>query len=142
MTFANPRSAATPLGEINMTPLIDVLLVLLVVFVITIPPATHSLAFDLPKETLIRTAPDPVRNRLVLEQDGALRWNGRRISEPELVGLLAAVRAMRTEPQVEFEPEANARYEASTRVLDIVKTSGITRFGFAGNEKYRLFGKS
>jgi biopolymer transport protein ExbD len=142
MTFANPRSAAAPLGEINMTPLIDVLLVLLVVLVITIPPATHSLAFDLPREAPIRTAPDPVRNRLVLEQDGALLWNGRRISEPELVGLLAAVRAMRTEPQVEFEPEANARYEASTRVLDIVKASGITRFGFAGNEKYRVFGRS
>ncbi len=141
MAFANPRSAA-PLGEINMTPLIDVLLVLLVVFVITIPPATHSLAFDLPRETPIRAAPDPVRNRLVLGHDGDLLWNGRRISEPELVGLLAAVRAMRTEPQVEFEPEANARYEASTRVLDIVKASGVTRFGFAGNEKYRVFGKN
>lgn len=142
MTLAKHRSSAGPLGDINMTPLIDVLLVLLVVFVITMPAATHSLAFDLPREPPVKTAPDPVRNKLVLEQDGTLRWNGRRISEPELVGLLAAVRAMRTEPQVEFEPEANARYEASTKVLDIVKASGITRFGFSGNEKYRAFGKS
>ena len=140
MTPARPRLAADPVGEINMTPLIDVLLVLLVMFVITIPAATHSLEFDLPTAPP-PIAPDRVRNTLVLEQDGALLWNGRRISEAELVGLLAEVRTMRPEPQVEFEPEANARYEASTRVLNIVKASGVTRFGFAGNEKYRAFGK-
>ena len=142
MTLARPRPAASPVGEINMTPLIDVLLVLLVVFMIAIPVSTHSLEFDLPKEAPSSIAPDRVRNTLVLGQDGAFLWNGRRITEPELVGLLAEVRAMRPEPQVEFEPEANAQYEASTRVLKIVKASGVTRFGFAGNEKYRLFGKS
>lgn len=142
MTLARPRPAAEPVGEINMTPLIDVLLVLLVVFMIATPAATHSLEFDLPGETPVRVPADPVRNALVLERDGALLWNGRRISEPELVGLLAAVRAMRPEPQVEFEPEANARYELSTKVLNIVKASGVTRFGFAGNEKYRVFGKN
>ena len=132
-----------PMGEMNMTPLIDVLLVLLVVFVMTIPVATHSLEVSLPgPEPTHVVQLDPVKNLLEIERGGSAVWNGRRISDGELVGLLSKVRAMQPEPEVQFRPDPDASYERATRVLDIVKRSGITRFGFLDNERYRSFDRS
>ena len=141
MAFATV-SAGKPLSELNMTPLIDVLLVLLVVFVMTVPSATHSLDFDLPGE--VPPPPVPVhhvKNSLVLTQDGGLLWNGQPISDGQLASLLGQVHRLRPEPEVQFRPDANASYERSARVLRIVKASQVTRFGFAGNEQYRVFGR-
>lgn len=140
MTFATASSAREPLRELNTTPLIDVLLVLLVMFVMTVPAATHSLDFDLPGEP----PPVPVyqvKNSLVLTQNGALLWNGQPIDDAQLAGLLGQVRGLRPEPEVQFRPDANASYERSAQVLRIVKASQVTRFGFAGNEQYRVFGR-
>ena len=136
-------AASEPLRELNTTPLIDVLLVLLVMFVISIPAASHSLNFDLPTEARpTRVVINPVRNSLVLERDGALRWNGRTIDDRELAGLLGEVRRTRPEPQMQFEPDANAGYDRTARVLRIVEASGVTRFGFVGNERYRSFSRN
>lgn len=136
-------NARDPLGEMNMTPLIDVLLVLLVVFVMTIPIATHSLEVRLPAgETIREVRPDPVKNLLEIERDGHATWNGRQISDGELAELLSKVRAMRPEPEVQFRPNPNASYERAARVLDIVKRSRVTRFGFLDNERYRNFDRS
>jgi biopolymer transport protein ExbD len=140
MAFAVTSFPREPLGEINTTPLIDVLLVLLIVFVMSIPMATNSLEVELPT-TIVEHRPDPVRNLLTVEADGDLFWNGRAIDEPELAGQLAQIRAMTPEPEVQFRPEANASYERSARVLLIVKQSRISNFGFLGNEQYRNFGK-
>ena len=140
MAFAIASSASEPLSEINTTPLIDVLLVLLIVFVMSIPIATNSLEVELPSSN-VEHRPDPVRNLLAVETDGGLLWNGRAIDERELAGQLAQVRAMTPEPEVQFRPEANASYERSSRVLLIVKQSRISNFGFIGNEQYRTFGK-
>lgn len=133
-------SGASPMGELNTTPLIDVLLVLLVMFVITIPPATHSLPIDLPGPG--PTRPDPVSNTIVVTAQDTTLWNGREVGAAELAGLLAASAGMQPEPQLRFEPEANASYEASARVILQVKAAGVTNFGFAGNERYRQFGRS
>ena len=139
MAMAISRDNA-PLGELNTTPLIDVLLVLLVMFVITIPAATHSLPIDLPRPG--PGQPDPVTNTIVVTAQDATLWNGRQVSGGELAGLLAASARMRPEPQLRFEPEANASYDASARVILQVKAAGLTNFGFAGNERYRQFGRA
>jgi len=139
LAFASPAHRQ-PMGEINTTPLIDVMLVLLVMIIFTIPMTTHSLQYDLPQGGG-GTQPDPVRNSLVVTVGGELLWNGESVSEAQLAGSLARVRAMRPEPEVQFRPEANARYERTAQVLQIVKASQVTRFGFADNEKYRTFAR-
>lgn len=142
MAFANRSVADTPLGEINTTPLIDVLLVLLVVFVLAIPAGSHSLELGLPQGKSTEVRPDPVRNRLTITQDGVISWNGDPVSRGELTTLIAKVRTMDPEPRVEFEPDARASYAASAEVLRQVKSAGLSNFGIAGAERHRVFDRA
>jgi biopolymer transport protein ExbD len=139
MARSSVSVAGQPLGEMNTTPLIDVMLVLLVMLIFTLPTLTHSLDVDLPRG--VTTQPDAVKNSLVVTNAGAVLWNGTPVGDAELNGLLSSVRAMRPEPEVQFRPEANASYDRTARVLQIVKASRITRFGFVDNEKYRSFSR-
>jgi biopolymer transport protein ExbD len=68
-------------------------------------------------------------------------WNGDRIDQNELVRNLQETLAFDIEPELQFEPEPRASYDLSAKVLNIIKGSGVTKFGFVGNEKYREFGK-
>jgi biopolymer transport protein ExbD len=142
MGMSGGKLDGEPMMDMNMTPLIDVLLVLLIMFIITIPVATHSVDIDLPQPT---NAPpplvEPIKNKLVLTADDAILWNGNPIDEGQLVAALQASTQMDPEPELQFEPEALASYNISARVLQIIKASGVTKFGFVGNDKYRDFGK-
>ncbi len=143
MGMSGGKLDGEPMIDMNMTPLIDVLLVLLIMFIITIPVATHSVDIDLPQgdsppqEDMV----DPVKNKLVLTAQDQILWNGTPVTEGQLVTLLAETTRMSVEPELQFEPEALASYEISARVLQNIKASGVTKFGFVGNEKYRTFGK-
>lgn len=128
----------TPVSSMNMTPLIDVLLVLLVMFIITIPIATHSVEVEVPIGGEFN--PDPTRNKVVVSEADAILWNGNQVTSAELNGLLTATKRMIPEPELQFEPEAQARYETSALVLRQIKLSGVSNFGFVGNERYRQFG--
>jgi biopolymer transport protein ExbD len=128
-----------PLAEINTTPLIDVLLVLLIMLVLTLPMGTNTLEVNLPGDGPRLHQPDPVSNRLVVTEQNAILWNGQAVSRAELDGLLGAVRTIRPEPQVRFEPEAQASYDLSANVLNQVKQAQLTNFGIAGSERYRAF---
>ena len=138
MAFASPTVPQQPLGEINMTPLVDVLLVLLVMLILTVPIASHSLEYDLPQGG--REA-NPVKNSLAVTADGRIVWNGASVTDRELAASLGRVRAMVPEPAVLFGPEPNASYGRTANVLQIVKASQITRFAFVDNEKYRSFAR-
>ncbi len=131
-----------PMIDMNMTPLIDVLLVLLIMFIITIPVATHSVDIDLPQgeNPPQPNMVDPIKNKLILTDQDAILWNGDRVTEGQLVSLLAETTRMTPEPELQFEPEQLASYEIAARVLNDIKASGVTKFGFVGNEKYRTFG--
>ena len=145
LSFAKSRGAPdeAPMGEMNTTPLIDVMLVLLIMFIITIPVATHSIDIDLPQGNPPPTdiQIDPIKNKLVLTAADQILWNAEPINQGQLVTLLEETLTVEPEPELQFEPEANASYELSAKVLQIIKGSGVTKFGFVGNEKYRVFGK-
>ncbi len=144
MAMSGGKDDGAPMMEMNMTPLIDVLLVLLIMFIITIPVATHAVNIDLPAPS--PTPPDvivePEKNKLVLSATDQILWNGNTISDGQLRTLLAQSTQMAVEPELQFEPEALASYELAARVLQIIKASGVTKFGFVGNERYRTFGSA
>ncbi len=142
MAMSGGKDDGSPMMEMNMTPLIDVLLVLLIVFIMSIPVATHSVDIDLPVPSESDTPPpvDPIKNKIVLTPSNEILWNGTPINQGELVANLQTSLSYSVEPELQFEPEANASYDLSAKVLNIIKASGVTKFGFVGNEKYRVFG--
>lgn len=142
MGMAGGKLDGEPMTDMNMTPLIDVLLVLLIMFIITIPVATHSVDIDLPQGNPPPTdiVIEPIKNKLVLTSTDQILWNAEPINPGQLVTILQETTTINPEPELQFEPEALASYELSAKVLQIIKSSGVTKFGFVGNEKYRSFG--
>ena len=145
MAMSGGSDDGTPMMDMNTTPLIDVMLVLLIMLMITIPPVTHMVDIDLP----IATPPDdneikidPVVNKIFIEDNGAILWNGTPVSQQQIAEFLKQTKAMTPEPELQFQPTANAPYVIAGEVLAVVKRSGITKFGFVGNENYRVFGKA
>jgi biopolymer transport protein ExbD len=135
------RDDGSPMMEMNTTPLIDVMLVLLIMFIITIPVATHSVDIDLPTPSDAPTQDvDPIKNKVVLTANGEILWNDSAINQNQLVANLQQTLTFPVEPELQFEPEPNASYDLSAKVLNIVKATGVSKFGFVGNEKYRVFG--
>lgn len=124
---------ADPAPFINTTPLIDLMLVLLVMFIVSVPIATHKVPLDLPgRESAER---DPIVHRINLDGAGRLFWNGRAIGEAELPALLARMAA---DPNAELHIAAAAetRYERVDETLAAVARAGISRMGFVGNERF------
>src|SRR5688572_1013439 len=110
-----------PIGDLNTTPLIDVMLVLLVMFIVTIPIATHKVALDLPTGP---GGPEPKVFRLDMDPAGRLRWDGTPIAEAQLPARLAAVREAGPDSTLEFRADGESRYEDFDRVLATLKRSG------------------
>ena len=133
MTYATLR--LDPMVEMNITPLIDVMLVLLVMFIITIPLQTHAVKLDIPSCNSC-PEPDTTRNEIVVTRSGAILWNGVNVGENGLRYELARTRSMRPQPELHLRPDAEARYEAVDRVLAHIKRAQIDKFGFVGNEAY------
>ncbi len=133
----------TPMMDLNTTPLIDVMLVLLIMLMLTIPPISHAVSIDLPGDGPPPIAePEPVVNKITILPGNEVRWNGTPVSIDQLAQYLAQTRNMLPEPELHFQPTPNASYDVVDRVMATVKRSGVSSFGFVGNEQYRVFGKS
>lgn len=129
-----------PMVEMNTTPLIDVMLVLLIMFIITIPIQTHAVKIDLPQ-----SAPpsdnvvDPVKNKVVIDAGGVISWNGAPIDLLTLRQYLQQSLRLPVEPELQFQPNAQTRYVVVDEVLAEIKRAGVTKLGFVGNEQYSSF---
>ncbi|MBT2186406.1 ExbD/TolR family protein [Sphingobium nicotianae] len=130
---------ARPISDLNTTPLIDVLLVLLVMFILTIPLQTHKVGIDLPASAPTRLQPDTVRNRITIDGASVIRWNGAAVSEAQLRTLLRQSMTLAVEPALDLQPEANARYVVVDAVMADIKRAGVTKLGLPGNEAYGAF---
>lgn len=141
MSMSGGQDDGQPMMEMNTTPLIDVMLVLLIMFIITIPIQTHAVKIDLPVNDPNAVAPpiDPVKNKVSVDRAGVIYWNGSPIDLITLRLYLDRTRVMAPEPELHVQPDASARYEVVDRVLAVIKRSEVTKMGFVGNEQYRQF---
>lgn len=130
----------TPMMEINTTPLIDVMLVLLIMFIITIPIQTHAVKVDLPVvPPPTSLVPDPIKNTVVITQAGQILWNDAPISLGGLRYNLVLTQRMQPTPELHLQPEPDARYEVVDQVLAITKQAQVEKMGFVGNDRYAKF---
>lgn len=128
-------SEPTPMMELNTTPLIDVLLVLLVMLIITIPMQSHAVKLDLPGRV---PAPKPttVANTLEITRAGDLLWNGQAITRDGLKYDLQLTQQMSAVPELHLRPDPFARYEVVDEVLAMIKREQVRKVDFVGNEAY------
>jgi biopolymer transport protein ExbD len=140
MQTTGDNESGEPMMDINTTPLIDVMLVLLIMFIITIPPATHAVKLDLPQSSNAPKPPiDPIKNKVVITAAGGIQWNGTPVNQQQLRQYLDISQQMNPLPELHLQPEPNARYELVDEVLAITKLAKVEKMGFVGNEQYANF---
>ena len=138
MAMSGGSDDGQPMMDLNTTPLIDVMLVLLIMFIITIPIQTHAVKVDLPQNSPQNATPiEPEKNKLYIDAEGRVYWNSVQIDDVTLRQYLDASLQRDPEPELHFQPDPQARYDVVDRVLAIVKRANVTKLGFVGNEQYR-----
>ena len=137
MAISMASDEGEPMMDINTTPLIDVMLVLLVMIIITIPIQTHAVKLDLPVNQNNPPPPiEPKKNVVVITAANQILWNGMPVDLLTLRQYLDQTTNMTPVPELHLQPEAGARYELVDEVLAITKRANITAMGFVGNEYY------
>ncbi|MFN3988227.1 MAG: ExbD/TolR family protein [Rhodocyclaceae bacterium] len=122
-------------SEINMTPLVDVMLVLLIIFIITVPVLTHSVKLDLPRA---ENTPNPVKPdtvNLSVSVDGTIHWNEEMINEAQLDARLEAAARQQPQPEIFIRGDRKVEYENVARVMAAVQRSGLLKLGFVTEPK-------
>ena len=137
MTVGEGGADAEPMMDINMTPLIDVLLVLLVMFIITIPVMTHAVKLDMPRPTNQPAEQvDPVVIQLEIDFDGTVLWNGTPVTLESLDTYFRREAANDPQPELHIRPNKRASYDVVARVLAAAQRNGLLKIGFVGNEQF------
>ena len=141
MQTTSDNTSGEPMMDINMTPLIDVMLVLLIMFIITIPIQTHAVKLDLPVDQPNSPPPpiDPVKNKVVITAAGEILWNGSPVSQEQLRQYLELSQQIQPIPELHLQPEPEAKYVLVDEVLAITKRAHVDKMGFVGNEAYATF---
>ena len=123
--------------DINTTPLIDVMLVLLIMFIITIPIQTHAVKLDLPSnQPQPPNKIDPVVNKLEIDFLNQVYWNKQPVTLSQLQSDFRASAAMRPEPELQIRPDPLSKYEVVDQVMATAQQSGVTKMGFVNNDAY------
>jgi biopolymer transport protein ExbD len=124
--------SATPV--MNTTPLIDVMLVMLIMFIITIPPPTHSIDIELPVGPI--NAPLRDSNLVTIDTSDVIRWNGEPVDLAELGRLVETAQAQKSPGAILLQPDAQARYLRVDEAIGAIRRNGATRIGFPGIANY------
>jgi biopolymer transport protein ExbD len=123
-------SAPAPMAEINMIPLIDVMLVLLVIFIITAPLLTHAVKVDLPRASSQVNLTKPDNIQLAIDQAGVVFWNGEAVGMPQWRSRMAAAAKLRPQPEVHVRADGDVAYRRVAQVMSDAAKVGLTRIGF------------
>lgn len=127
-----------PMVDMNTTPLIDVMLVLLILFIITLPITTHAVKLDMPRTT---SAPPPDVEkiepvRLDVDWDNSIIWNGTLVKLEELERYFQQSARLDPQPELHVRPDRRANYDTVAKVLAMAQRNGMQRIGFVGNEQF------
>ena len=128
-SFDSKRSGA-PMAEINMVPLIDVMLVLLVIFIVTAPLLTHAVKLDLPKVSSLPNQLKPDKIEFAIDANGGLFWKGERITREEAIARFAAEGAKRPQPEVYLRADQNVPYRYVAETLADASKGGLSKVAF------------
>jgi biopolymer transport protein ExbD len=138
MAMSMGKDDGGPMMEINTTPLIDVMLVLLIMIIMTIPIQTHAVKVDLPQQQPNQPlTQEPDKNKVYIDAQDVVYWNSVPVDDTTLRLYLEQTTQKDPEPELHFQPDPNARYEKIDHVLAIIKRANVTKLGFVGNEQYR-----
>jgi biopolymer transport protein ExbD len=126
-----------PMMDINTTPLIDILLVLLIMFIITIPVMTHAVKLDMPRpQNTPQQNVQPVVIQLEIDFDGTVLWNGTPVTVDSLDAYFRREAAHDPQPELHIRPNKRASYDVVARVLAAAQRNGLLKIGFVGNEQF------
>ncbi len=128
-SFDSQRTSA-PVSEINMVPLIDVMLVLLVIFIVTAPLLTHAVKLELPRASSTAQLAPAEKVEFAIDVAGQLFWNGEPVTREESQGRFAAAGALRPQPEIHLQADQSVPYRHVARALADAARAGLTKVGF------------
>jgi biopolymer transport protein ExbD len=126
----NPHRQQSMMSDINVTPMVDVMLVLLVIFIITAPMFTHALKLELPEAQAAGAAQDGEVVTIAIDADGKLFWNKDPVDAAGLDAKLAGAARLQEPPELQLRADKNTRYEVVAQVMAAAQSRGLTRLGF------------
>ena len=135
MTFASfdRKSGTAPMSDINMVPLIDVMLVLLVIFIVTAPLLTHAVKIDLPKASSSANITKPEHIEFGIRENGDLFWNGEPVTLDALPQRFAQEAPRQPQPEVHIRADRHVHYEKVAQVMALAAKAGLVRIGFVSD---------
>jgi biopolymer transport protein ExbD len=135
MAFGTQDETDDVMNEINMTPLVDVMLVLLIIFMITVPVMKHSVEVDLPRASSQPQDAKPQTVRLSVDAQGQYWWNETQVRDEDLPRMLRAEAAREPQPELHIRGDKNVRYERVAQVMAAAQQAGLRRIGFITEPK-------
>ena len=130
MAFGTQDDTDEVMNEINMTPLVDVMLVLLIIFIITVPVMKHAVNVDLPRASNQPEQVKPETVRLSVQADGTYYWNESKVTDEALPGLLRAEAAKNPQPDLHIRGDKAVRYERVAQAMAAAQQAGLRKIGF------------
>jgi biopolymer transport protein ExbD len=126
----DPRRSQGPVAEINVVPLVDVMLVLLVIFIITAPLLTNAVKIDLPKASSSPNITKPEHIEFGIRENGDLFWNGEQVMQSELPTRFAEAAKRQPQPELHIRADKHSEYDNVAKVMSLAASAGLTRIGF------------
>jgi biopolymer transport protein ExbD len=131
----NDNKHSAPMAEINVTPMVDVMLVLLVIFIITAPLFTHAIKLNLPQAQSAPAPEKPETVSLSINAAGAIFWNDKAVARKELDARLAEAAKKTPQPELQLRADKSTRYEVIAQVMAAAQNNGLTKMGFVTDPK-------